>query len=201
MAMNFKIYNNRDKVEQYTADLIRKQVHNNPESVLLLESAQSLNGIYANILEEVKKYPANFTQVNLVMANNRGSLESLENLKVPKDNFYKSGKQDDLAKIFESIEKKRKRIISLSVLEMKDDHSFGFENGENDEIYNGKEIVIVAIGKDKAKFVEELYQAADNTDKNYSKLKDHPMVSVIMDRDAASELDEDIVEYYSYKFA
>lgn len=201
MALNFKIYEDSSKVEQYTADLIRKQIHNNPESVLLLESSTSMNGVYAELAEEVKKFPANFTQVNLVMANNRGSLESIEALNVPKDHFYKSGKQNDLDSIFESIEKKRKRIINLSVLEMKDDHSFGFENGDNEQIYNGKEIVIVAIGADKAKFVEDLYQAADSSDKNYAKLKDHAMVTVVMDKSAASELDQDIVEYYSYKYA
>lgn len=201
MAMNFKVYEDSNKVADYTADLIRKQVHNNPESVLLLESASSLNATYSELVNEVKKYPANLTQINLVMANNRGSLESIEALNVPKDNFYKSGKQSDLDTIFESIEKKRKRIINLAVLEMKDDHSFGFENGENEQIFNGKEIVVVAIGKDKAKAVEALYQSQDNSDKNFAKLKDHAMVTLVMDKDAASELDSDIVDYYTYKFA
>ncbi len=201
MAMNFKIFADNEAVEQYSADLIRKQVHNNPESVMVLESAESLNGVYETLTHEVKKYPANFTQINLVMANNRGSLASLETLNIPKDHFYKSGKQDNLEKIFESIEKKRKRIIDLSVLEMKADENFGFENGENDEIYSGKEIVVIAIGSDKAHLVEKLYQAADNADNNYAKLKDHRMVTVVMDQSSASELDPDIVEYYSYKYA
>lgn len=201
MAMNFKIFADSEAVEQYSADLIRKQVHNNPESVLLLESAESLNGVYEALTDEVKKYPANFTQINLVMANNRGSLEALEYLNIPKDQFYKSGKQDNLEKIFESIEKKRKRIIDLSVLEMTDDTNFGFENGENDEIYKGKEIVVIATGTSNAQLIEKLYQAADNADNNYAKLKDHRMVTVVMDQSAASELDPDIVEYYSYKYA
>lgn len=199
--MNFKIFADSEAVEQYSADLIRKQVHNNPESVLLLESAESLNGVYEALTDEVKKYPANFTQINLVMANNRGSLEALESLNIPKDQFYKSGKQDNLEKIFESIEKKRKRIIDLSVLEMTDDTNFGFENGENDEIYKGKEIVVIATGTSNAQLIEKLYQAADNADNNYAKLKDHRMVTVVMDQSAASELDPDIVEYYSYKYA
>ena len=201
MALNFKIFEESNKVADYTADLIRKQVHNNPESVLLLESATSLEAVYSEVVEEVKKHPANFTQINLVMANNRGSLESVEALNVPKDNFYKSGKQSDLDTIFESIEKKRKRMINLSVLEMKEDHLLGFENGDNDHIYNGKEIVLVAIGKEKAKAVEALYQSQDNSDKNFAKLKDHAMVTLVMDKDAASELDSDIVDYYTYKFA
>ncbi len=201
MAMNFKIFADSDAVEQYSADLIRKQVHNNPESVLVLESAEALNGVYTTLAQEVKKYPANFTQINLVMANNRGSLEALESLNIPKDHFYKSGKQDNLGKIFETLEKKRKRIINLSVFEMADDQNFGFENGENDEIYRGKEIVVIAIGANKARMIEALYQAADNGENNYAKLKDHHMVTVVMDKDAAAELDPDIREYYSYKYA
>lgn len=201
MAMNFKIFKDSEAVEDYSADLIRKQIHNNPESVLVLESAESLNGVYETLTHEVKKYPANLTQINVVMVNNRGSLESLEALNIPKDHFYKSGKQEDLEKIFESIEKKRKRIVDLSVLEMKDDQNFGFENGENDEIYNGKEIVVIAKGAGSAQLVEKLYQAADNEDNNYAKLKDHRMVTVVMDKLAASALDPDIVEYYSYKYA
>lgn len=201
MAMNFKIFADNEAVEQYSADLIRKQVHNNPESVLVLESAESLNGVYETVTHEVKKHPASFTQINLVMANNRGSLEALESLNIPKDHFFKSGKQDNLEKIFESIEKKRKRIIDLSVLEMKADENFGFENGENDEIYKGKEIVVIAIGPDKAQLIEKLYQAADNAENNYAKLKDHRMVTIVMDVSAAEELDPDIAEYYRYKYA
>lgn len=57
------------------------------------------------------------------------------------------------------------------------------------------------MGADKAQLIEKLYQAADNADNNYAKLKDHRMVTVVMDQSAASALDPDIVEYYSYKYA
>ena len=51
-------------------------------------------------------------------------------------------------------------------------------------IYNGKEIVLVAIGKEKAKSVEALYQAQDNNDKNFAT---HPKMR-------APEITEDLLK-------
>ena len=34
-----------------------------------------------------------------------------------------------------------------------------------------------------------------------SEIKSHRMVTVVIDKDAAGGLDQDIVEYYTYKFA
>lgn len=200
MAMNFKIFDTAEFVHDYAGDMIRKQVHNNPNSVLLLESAESLNGVYEVLEQEVSKYPANFSQVNIVMANNRGSLKSVETLKVPDKQFRKSGKQDELQEVFENKDKK-KRFINLAVLELRKESNMGFENGDNDSIFDGKEILIVATGQDSADYVQKLYEAKDYGSDNFSKVKKHRMVTVLMDKAAASSLDPDIVEYYSYKYA
>src|SRR5699024_4509541 len=54
---------------------------------------------------------------------------------------------------------------------------------------------------DTKETLRKLYDADMSRDSALSKVKKHRMVTVILDEDAASKLDKDIREFYTYKFA
>ena len=46
MAMNFKIFDDKETFSVYIADILRKQVHNKPTSVLAVEMNEDLDWAY-----------------------------------------------------------------------------------------------------------------------------------------------------------
>lgn len=197
MAMNFKIFNDKEAVSAYAADLLRKQVHSNKNSVMALENHKDLEWTYEKFVGEIKRYPADLSQVYISTVNNDGDISILNKLSIPSGQIYTDGKEGSLEHIL-----KDKKAVNLALLYLDKDSKLGFTQSINNELlFGAREIVIAASGKESAEAVKDLYNASENNAGGYSSVKSHRMVTVVLDTEAAAELDEDIKEYYSYKFA
>lgn len=196
MAMNFKIFDNKETLSVYTADILRKQVHNNPTSLLALEMNQDLNWTYEKFVGETKQHPADFSQVNITLIG-KPTTDVLDKLKIPENQLHKDGSSESLNSLLDD-----KDQISLGLLYLDGKGEAGFnDEDKNEQVFDARELFVVACGADKADAVRALYNAKENNKDAYSQIKGHRMVTVVLDREAASGLDPDIADYYSYKFA
>src|SRR5699024_9126488 len=93
-----------------------------------------------------------------------------------------------------------KKKVNVALLNLNSNKKVGFNN-DNDELFKAKEVFIYTTGGDKEKVVRSLYDANISDSSILSNIKNHRIVTVIINKDAAGRLDHDIVEYYSYKFA
>lgn len=197
MAMNFKIFNDKETLSVYVADLLRKQVHNNPNSVMALQNHADLHWAYEKFVGEAKQHPADFSQVYINTVNDEGDIDVLNKLPIPDDQLNLGGDSNTLINVM-----KNKKRIHLSLLYISDDGSVGFENSTgNENLYDSRELIVVATGSDKAGEIRKLYDAAENDGDDYSNIKTHRIVTIVLDKDAASNLDDDIADYYSHQFA
>ncbi|MFC3418516.1 hypothetical protein ACFOLA_03240 [Salinicoccus hispanicus] len=197
MAMNFKIFQDKELVSIYMADIIRKQVHNNPTSVIGLELNEELDWTYKKFVGESKQHPADFSQIYLVAINRDGDSEIFEKLDIPDDQLKLDGSADTMKKVLDD-----KDQANLTVLSIGANKNLGYtESGDNDQLFDSRELMLVATGSDKAEAIRSLYDAVENNDDDFGKIKKHRMVTVVMDTEAASRLDQDIVEYYTSEFA
>lgn len=200
MAMNFKIFDTKETLSVYTADILRKQVHNNPTSLLALEMNEDLNWTYEKFVGETKQHPADFSQVNITLIG-RPTTDVLDKLTIPENQFHKDGSSESLNSLLDSKDKDKKQI-SLGLLYLDSKGNVGFnDEDKNEPVFDARELFVVATGTDKADVVRALYNAKENDKDAYSQIKSHRMVTVVLDREAASGLDPDIVDYYSFKFA
>lgn len=196
MAMNFKIFENKETFSVYIADILRKQVHNNPTSVLALEMNEDLEWAYEKFIGETKQHPADFSQVNISTVG-KPQTDILDKLEIPENQLHTDGSINSLNKILQD-----KKQVSLGLLYLDAKGDLGFhDEDKNESLYDARELFVVATGADKADVVKNLYNAKENNKGAFSQIKSHRMVTVVLDRDAASSLDPDIVDYYSYKFA
>lgn len=196
MAMNFKVFENKETFSVYIADILRKQVHNNPTSVLALEMNEDLEWAYEKFIGETKQHPADFSQVNISTVG-KPQTDILDKLEIPENQLHTDGSINSLNKILQD-----KKQVSLGLLYLDAKGDLGFrDEDKNESLYDARELFVVATGADKADVVKNLYNAKENNKGAFSQIKSHRMVTVVLDRDAASSLDPDIVDYYSYKFA
>lgn len=197
MAMNFKIFKDKTLVSDYIADIVRKQIHNNPTSVLGLEMNSELDGSYEKLVEGSKVHPANYAQVYIVAINKDGNTEVFNELDIPDGQLKLEGTKESMKGVLDD-----KKQANLTVLSIGANKKIGYSGSEgNDQLFESREMVLVATGNDKAKAVRELYDAAENDQEDFGKVKKHRMVTVVMDSEAASQLDRDIVDYYTSEFA
>lgn len=192
MAMNFKIFETKELADIFAADLLRKQIHNNPESILALDVNEDLSQVYEKFVGEVKNHPADLSEIQLYSVG-RGGLGIFKNLDIPSSQLNEGGTADDL-------DDKGKKKVNVALLNLNSNKKVGFNN-DNDELFKAKELFIYATKGDKEEVVRSLYDANLEGSSILSNIKNHRMVTVIIDKDAAGRLDHDIVEYYSYKFA
>ncbi|GAA3722621.1 glucosamine-6-phosphate isomerase [Salinicoccus jeotgali] len=197
MAMNFKIFKDKTLVNDYIADIIRKQIHNNPTSVLGLEMSSELEGSYGKLVEESKEHPANYSQIYIVAINRDGNTEVFNELDIPESQLKLEGTKESMKSVLDD-----KKQANLTVLSIGANKKIGYNNVEgNEQLFESREMILVATGNDKAKAVRDLYDAAENGQEDFAKVKKHRMVTVVMDSEAASQLDHDIVDYYTSEFA
>lgn len=64
-----------------------------------------------------------------------------------------------------------------------------------------REIFLVVTGANKRDVVEKLYQENGKTSFEPADLKAHRMVNVILDKEAATGLPEDVKAYFTSRFA
>lgn len=196
MAMNLKIFDNKENFSVYIADILRKQVHNNPTSVLAVEMNEDLEWAYEKFIGETKQHPADFSQVYITTVG-KPQTDILNKLKIPENQLHIDGSSESLNNIL-----KDKKQVSLGLLYLDSKGNVGFnDEDKNESLYDARELFVVATGADKAEAVKELYNAKENNKDAFSHIKSHRMVTVVLDREAASGLDPDIVDYYSHKFA
>lgn len=197
MAMNFKIYKDNELLSIYAADILRKQVHNNPTSIMAVEVDSDLDWTYEKFVGEAKQHPADFSQIYLVGVGNEGNTDIFKKLDIPSNQLRTEGTHDALKDVLGS-----KKRVNLALLTIGADGKLGYgESSSNDALFDAKEMILVATGKDKAKAVRELYNAKENDAEAFGRVKTHRMVTVVLDEEAASELDQDIVNYYTSEFA
>ena len=192
MAMNFKIFETKELVDIFTADLLRKQIHNNPESILALDVNEDLSAAYQKFVGEVKNHPADLSEVQIYAVGSEG-LDVFKNLDIPSSQLNSGGTADDL-------DNKGKKKVNVALLNLNSNKKIGFNN-DNDDLFKAKELFIYATGADKSEVVRSLYDAKLEGSGTLSDIKSHRMVTIVIDKEAASDLDHDIVEYYTYKFA
>lgn len=192
MAMNLKIFETKELADIFVADLLRKQIHNNPESILALDVNEDLSQAYEKFVGEVKNHPADLSEVQIFSVG-RGGLDVFKNLDIPSSQLNFGGTADDL-------DDKGKKKVNVALLNLNSNKKIGFNN-DNDELFKAKELFIFASGADKSEVVRSLYDANLTGNGSLSEIKNHRMVTVVLDQAAAADLDQDIVEYYTYKFA
>lgn len=192
MAMNLKIFESKELADIFAADLLRKQLHNNPESILALDVNEDLSQVYEKLIGEVKNHPADLSEVQIFSVG-RGGLDVFKNLDIPSSQLNFGGTSDDL-------DDKGKKKVNVALLNLNANKKVGFNN-DNDELFKAKELFIYASGADKSEVVRNLYDANLTGNGTLSEIKNHRMVTVVLDKEAAAGLDQDIVEYYTYKFA
>ena len=197
MAMNFKIYKDNELLSIYGADILRKQVHNNPTSIMALQLDEDLAWTYEKFVGEAKQHPADFSQVYLVGVGREGDTDVFSKLDIPDSQLRTEGTTEALSDVLGS-----KKQVNLAFLTIDKDGRVGYgDSGSNDALFDAREMILVASGKDKAKAVRELYDAKENGGDAFGSIKQHRMVTVVLDEEAASELDQDIVGYYTSEFA
>ena len=197
MAMNFKIFKDKELVSIYLADILRKQVHNNPTSVMGLEMNEELDWTYQKFVGESKQHPADFSQIYLVTINKDGDTDIFEKLDIPDNQLKTDGSVDSMKKVLDD-----KDQVNLAVLSIGANKNLGYNDSDgNDQLFDSRELILVATGNAKADAIRDLYDAVENDKDDFGKVKQHRMVTVVMDTEAASRLDQDIVQYYTSEFA
>lgn len=197
MAMNFKVFNDKEALSAYTADLLRKQVYSNPNSIMALQNHENLEWTYEKFVGESKRYPSDFSQVYISTVSDDGDVSVLNNLPIPSDQIYTDGKGETISNILG-----KKKRLNLALLYLDEDGKVGFRSAENNtQLFEARELIVVVSGSNSAEVVKDLYNASEDGGSGLSEIKSHRMVTVALDKEAAGKLDDDIVEYYSYKFA
>ncbi|MDK6863520.1 MULTISPECIES: hypothetical protein [Nosocomiicoccus] len=194
MALNFRIYETKHDADLFLADQLRKQISLNPDSTLVLDLNDTLDNAYDYLIGEVNNHPVNLANVKLLLANGDGGAK-FNALDIPEQQIRNVKSDDDLNRYLDKKEK-----VNVAVLNL--DHEFkGFKSGSSDDLFKAKELFIYASGSGASETVRKLYDADMSKDSPLSKVKNHRMVTVILDAEAASKLDRDIREFYTYKFA
>ncbi|WP_040929024.1 hypothetical protein [Nosocomiicoccus massiliensis] len=194
MALNFRIYETKHDADLFLADQLRKQISLNPDSTLVLDLNDVLDNAYDHLIGEVNNHPVNLANVKLLLANGDGGAK-FNALDIPEQQIRNVKSDDDLNRYLDKKEK-----VNVAVLNL--DHEFkGFKSGNSEDLFKAKELFIYASGTGASETVRKLYDADMSKDSPLSKVKNHRMVTVILDAEAASKLDRDIREFYTYKFA
>ncbi|CAD2078984.1 hypothetical protein [Phocicoccus pinnipedialis] len=196
MALNFKIFNTKDDADFYLADIIRKQLNKDPHTVLALDLNDKLSDTYDKFLANSKSNTLNLANTKLFLLNSAGK-SKFNQLQIPESQI--KNVSDDTA-LSNGLDKKEK--INVALLNLDDHSRVGFKQSDDQEqLLTAKELFIYASGIDAAEAVLKLYNADLSTSGSLSDIKKHRMVTVVLDQEAASRLDTDFREYYTYKFA
>src|SRR5690625_6809895 len=156
MAMNFKIFDDKETFSVYIADILRKQVHNKPTSVLAVEMNEDLDWAYEKFIGETKQHPADFSQVHISTVG-KPSTDILNKLQIPENQLHTDGSSDSLENIL-----KDKKQVSLGLLYLDAKGNVGFNNEDkNESLFDARELFVVATGADKAETVKELYNRSE----------------------------------------
>lgn len=197
MAMNFKVFDNNERVAEYAADIIRKQFNNNPTTI----AGFHLDKDQAPVLDELKKnvdtHAVDFSQINILdYDDNRSYYEALG---VPESQVYSISyekMQLNLSQIMKTKENKGKLILQVLSI----DESGKLDVSVRQGLMEAREIFLVVTGSNKRDVIEKLYRENGKSSYEPADLKAHRMVNVILDKEAAAGLPEDVKEYFTARF-
>lgn len=199
MAMNFKVFEDKQRVAEYTADILRKQFNNNPMTI----AGVHLTKDHAPVLDELKKnvdlHAVDFSQINILDYDENQSY--YEALGVPQSQIYSLSYNQD-ANDFISYKIKTKENKGKLVLQVVSiDENGNLDVSVRQGLLEAREIFLVVTGSNKREVVEKLYNENGKSNFEPADLKAHRMVNVILDKEAAAGLPEDVKEYFTARFA
>lgn len=203
MAMNFKIFEDKLTVSNYVADLFRKQMSNNPTSIIATALGDEAGHVIAELKADTTRNPVETSQIHIFDYDKlRGDYGTVGIV----DKQYHEATGKDIMELIKDEAKTKDNKGKLTTLfaTITQDGSVGYKeiNQDNDKgLRSAREIIIVLTGADKASIVEKLYNTEAGGNFEAANLKTHRMVNVILDDAAAAGLPQDIREYYFQKFA
>ena len=199
MAMNFKVFKDKDTAAIYAADIIRKQFNNNPTTI----AGFHLSGEEAPVLDYLKRnvdnHAVDFSQIHVLDYDKQTSY--FKALGVPEKQIHEIPEDDDVEKFIEHKAKTKdnKGKLTLQVVSINQNGEFGVP--VNNGLKPAREIFVIVTGLDKADVIKKLYEDNGNTSFIPSSLKTHRMVNVILDEAAAQGLPADVREYFTSLYA
>ncbi|HCZ8779956.1 TPA: glucosamine-6-phosphate isomerase [Staphylococcus aureus] len=199
MAMNFKVFDNSQLVAEYAADIIRKQFNNNPTTIAGFHLDTDQAPVLDELKKNVEKHAVDFSQINILDYDDKKSY--FEALGVPAGQVYPIAyEKDAIELIADKIKtKENKGKLTLQVVSIDEQGKLNVSIRQG--LMEAREIFLVVIGANKRDVVEKLYQENGKTSFEPADLKAHRMVNVILDKEAAAGLPEDVKAYFTSRFA
>ncbi|WP_414045884.1 glucosamine-6-phosphate isomerase [Macrococcus equi] len=203
MAMNFKVFGDKLTVSNYVADLFRKQMNNNPTSIIATALGDEAHHVVAELKADVSKNPVDTSQIHIF---DYDKLQGEYGVVGIVDKQYHAASGKDIMDLIKNEAKTKENKGKLTTLfaTVTQDGSVGYQEINQDDdkgLRSAREIILVLTGADKASIVEKLYHTEAGGSFEAANLKTHRMVNVILDDAAAAGLPEDVREYYFQKFA
>ncbi|KAA1039185.1 glucosamine-6-phosphate isomerase [Macrococcus equipercicus] len=204
MAMNFKIFDSKGIAAKYAADLVRKQMNNNPTSIIAFAMNDEQDFFYRALIEDVTKNPVDASQIHVFDYDKNEA--SFKQMGIVTEQLHKADRNGSLQHDVKKVKtKENKGKLTMLVTTFNADGSIGYRevNADNEEgLLTAREVIVLVTGPDKAKAVKRLYETAESqTTFEAANLKGHRMVTVILDNEAAQGLPADIREYYRSLFS
>ncbi|MCE4957644.1 glucosamine-6-phosphate isomerase [Macrococcoides caseolyticum] len=203
MAMNFKVFEDKLTVSHYVADLFRKQMNNNPTSIIATALGDEAAHVVNELSEDIKENTVDTSQIHIF---DYDKLRSEYRVLGIVDKQYHEATSKDIMDLIKNEAKTKQNKGKLTTLfaTVVQDGSVGYKEINQDDdkgLRSAREIILVLTGADKASIVEKLYQTEAGGNFEAANLKTHRMVNVILDNNAAAGLPEDVREYFFQKFA
>ena len=199
MAMNFKVFEDKQHAADYAGDIIRKQFNNNPTTI----AGFHLNKDSAPVLDELKKSvdrnAVDFSQINILDYDDNHSF--YEALGVPSEQVYSISLDDDAESLINDRIKTKENKGKLTLQVVSIDNSGHLDVNIRQGLMKAREIILVVTGAEKSEVIKRLYEENGKSNFLPADLKVHRMVTVVLDRAAADGLPEDVKEYYTARFA
>ncbi|MCO4345983.1 glucosamine-6-phosphate isomerase [Staphylococcus agnetis] len=199
MAMNFKVFKDKDTVAVYAADIIRKQFNNNPTTIAGFHLSEEEAPVLDYLKRNVNDHAVDFSQIHILDYDKQASY--FKALGVPEKQIHEIPEEDEVEKFIEHKAKTKdnKGKLTLQVVSINNKGEFGVP--VNNGLKPAREIFVVVTGSDKADVIKKLYEDNGNTSFIPSSLKRHRMVNVILDEAAAQGLPDDVREYFTSLYA
>ncbi|QDW98459.1 6-phosphogluconolactonase [Staphylococcus agnetis] len=199
MAMNFKVFKDKDTVAVYAADIIRKQFNNNPTTIAGFHLSEEEAPVFDYLKHNVNDHAVDFSQIHILDYDKQASY--FKALGVPEKQIHEIPEEDEVEKFIEQKAKTKdnKGKLTLQVVSINNKGEFGVP--VNNGLKPAREIFVVVTGSDKTDVIKKLYEDNGNTSFIPSSLKTHRMVNVILDEAAAQGLPDDVREYFTSLYA
>lgn len=204
MAMNFKIFDSSGIASKYAADIVRKQMNNNPTSIMAFALNDEASNFHRALYEDVVKNPLDMSQIHVFSYDKDKA--PFKEIGAVDAQYHEIGRNTDLmGEVKKAKTKENKGKLTMLVSTLNADGSIGYREvnaGADNGLLAAREVVLLVTGRDKAEVVNKLYHSNQTqTTFEAGNLKVHRMVTVVMDIEAAQGLPEDVREYFRVLFS